>query len=309
MNFRIISIGLLCCALAVFSACKKDNASSDNLRVVMTDSPVDDARVKGVFITVAEIRIDGTPMEGFTKTTFDISAYQKGATKLLTEAKLNANSYQNVTLVLDYSTTANGASPGCWVEEENGTKHPLTASSTELNLAKSFTLSNDNMTTMVLDFDLRKALRRDAGNNQNYTFVSHANLQSAVRVTVQNQTGVIKGMCDDQVTTTDKIVVYAYQKGTYNVLIERNEMGGVAFINAVSSAAVDANGNFEMHFLNPGDYELVFIAYKDLNNDGNLSLQGTFLLDVLTAHDLKSVNVSSQSSATVNVKVTGLLPI
>lgn len=309
MNVRMIYVGLLCCALAAMSACKKDNTSSANLRVVMTDSPVDDTRVKAVFITVAEIRIDGVPLEGFSKTTFDISAYQKGATKLLAEAKLKADTYRDITLVLDYSAAANGQTPGCWVEEVDGTKHPLQSSSAELNLTKSFTLSSDNMTTLVLDFDLRKAIRRDAGNAQKYILVTHTNLQAALRVLVQNQTGVIKGSCNNQVTTSDKIVVYAYQKGTYNALLERSEVGGVAFVNAVNSAAVDANGNFEMHFLNSGEYELVFIAYKDLNADGNLNIQGTLLLDVLTAHDLKSINVSAQNSATVNVKVSGLIPI
>jgi hypothetical protein len=305
----MIYVGLLCCALAALSACKKDSITQSNLRVVMTDSPVDDARVKAVYITVAEVRIDGVPLEGFSKTTFDISAYQKGATRLLAEVKLKADTYRDITLVLDYGTAANGQAPGCWVEEINGAKQALQSSSAQLHLTRNFTLSNSTMTTLVLDFDLRKAIRRDPAQAGRYAFVNHAALQSALRANVASQTGAAKGHCTNQITASDVIVVYAYQKGTYNALLERSEVGGIAFVNAVNSAAVDEQGHFEMHFLPPGEYELVFIAYKDLNGNGDLNMQGTLLMNVLTGQDLKSVPVAAESTSNIQVQVTGLIPI
>jgi hypothetical protein len=309
MNKRIMSWGLLLLAVLFLGACRKDKSDDNNLRIAMTDAPVEDARVKGVFITVAELRVDGAPLEGFSPVTFDISAYQKGATRLLAETRLEPGTYREITLVLDYGLNASGQAPGCWVEEFNGTKHALQSTSTEIRLNKTFSLNQDAATTIVLDFDLRKSLRRASGGSLKYALVSHTELTAAIRVLVQGQTGVISGQCDNPVTSSDRILVYAYQKGTFNVLLEGIALQGLAFRNAVNSAAVDAQGRFEMHFLPPGDYELVYVACKDMNGDGDLDIQGTLLLQVLTGQDLRSVKVSAENQTTVNVRVTGLTPL
>lgn len=309
MNNRIMSWSLLVLAVLALAACKKDGSADANLRIAMTDAPVDDARVKGVFITVSELRVDGQALEGFSPTTFEISAFQKGALHMLAQTRLDPGTYREITLVLDYTQSVSGQTPGCWVEEFNGTKHPLQSTNTSLTLTKTFVVSQDKPTTLVLDMDLRKAIRRDSPGPVRYALVSHAGLQAATRVLVQDQTGIIAGQCDNPVTSSDRILVFAYQKGTYSPLLERVEVQGLAFGNAVTSAAVDAQGNYELHFLPPGDYELVFVACKDLDGNGDLDLQGTLLMNVLTGQDLKALAVQAESRTTVDVRVSGLLPL
>lgn len=299
---------LLLAALAL-GACRKDGSADANLRIAMTDAPVDDARVKGVFITVVDLRVDGQALEGFTPTTFEISAYQRGALKMLAQTRLDPGTYREITLVLDYSQSVSGQTPGCWVEEHNGTKHPLQSTSATLTLSKTFVVSQDKPTILVLDMDLRKAIRRNSTGGSGYALVANAELRAATRVLVQGQTGVLGGHCDNPVTSSDRILVHAYHKGTYNALLERIEVQGLAFGNAVTSAAVDARGDYELHFLPPGDYELVFVACKDLNGNGEMDLQGTLLLNVLTGQDLKAVSVQAESRTSVNVRVSGLLPL
>ena len=78
----------------------------------ITDAPSDDASIKGVFVTVADIKVDGKSISGFTKQTIDLKAYQEGSTKLLGTTQLDAKAYNNITLVLDADADATANSPG-----------------------------------------------------------------------------------------------------------------------------------------------------------------------------------------------------
>ena len=95
--FRLASFSLI--ALLVVS-CSKDNTTNPNstgtVSFEMTDSPPDDANIQGVFVTVAAIKVDGKAIDGFSKTTIDLTAYQRGDTKVLGSTTLNANTYSNV---------------------------------------------------------------------------------------------------------------------------------------------------------------------------------------------------------------------
>lgn len=308
MNIRMMWLLVAGCLLVFSEACRKDGTSDANLRVAMTDAPVDDPDVKSVFITVTEVRVDGQPVDGFQPVTFDILAYQEGALKILAEERIESGNYQSLTLVLDYSQGADGQTPGCWVEENDGTKHPLQSTSATLQVMGNYSVSADEKTTLVVDMDLRKAIRRESSGMYNYQFVTHGSLQSSLKMTVQGQTGIIKGQCQNDVTTSDRILVFVYQKGTFNLLLEKIALQGIAFPNAVASTAVQSSGQFEIHHLPPGDYEMVFIGCKDLNADGETDYQGVLLTEVLTGQNIQQVSVDAQSSTTVNVRITGLVP-
>jgi len=49
----------------------------------ITDAPIDDGNVKGVFVTVTDVEIDGKSIELASKQTIDLLAYQNGDTKQL----------------------------------------------------------------------------------------------------------------------------------------------------------------------------------------------------------------------------------
>lgn len=295
-----------------FAACKKDESPSNTngqLNLEITDGPCDDPNVKAVFITIAEVKVDGQTFSGFSgKKTINILAYQQGDVAALGLGELKAGSYQNITLVLDTQSDASGAAPGCYVQTFDNVKHALSATATiTISATKNFVVEAGSKTDMVLDFDLRKAIQYDGGGvSDQYDFVGTASLQAALRLVVKKESAHVVGTCQNSILNTDKIVAYAYKKGTFNRIVELQSEGGVAFKNAVASAAVKSNGEFTVAFLDGGDYELHFAAYKDLNSDEKLDFQGTLILNSLI--DLGNLQVVGNASLQLNVTVIGILP-
>lgn len=92
----------------------------------ITDAPIDDASVEGVFVTITAIKVDGETYDGFSgKQTINLTNYQEGNTKVLGMGELDAQSYSEITLVLDYEMDAMGDAPGCYVATVDGMKHDL----------------------------------------------------------------------------------------------------------------------------------------------------------------------------------------
>lgn len=303
--------------LSLFSlfACNKDDdnggSAKGNLKLDITDAPVDDAEIEAVFVTVAEIEVDGEKVEGFNKTTIDLLLYQEGLTHLLADVELDAKQYNRVSLVLDNDTDAEGNSPGCYVETTDGLRHKLGTNTHKVHLDHNFNVEQNMETNLVIDFDLRKTIKRSEEGVNNYEFVASAQMNNSIRVVHASESGTIGGNCNDEITDSDLIIVYAYHKGEFN----RNEetqtssQTNLLFSNAVNSTVVDANGDYQLHFLEEGEYELHFASYKRNGDTGRLELNGSLELDILTSVDLEEVQVNANSNTTVNVLVTGILPV
>lgn len=297
-------------AMLFFTACKKDEneSASGQLNLEITDGPIDDASVKGVFVTVAEVKVDGQTFSGFSgKKTINLLSYQQGNVAALGLGELQAGTYQNISLVLDHASDASGNSPGCYVLTADNLKHELAAGANQtLVLTKNFTVNGGQTTHLVIDFDLRKAIQYENGGSDKYEFVATADLQAALRLMVKNTTGSIDGTCQNSLITTDKIIVYAYKKGQFNREVEVQSQNGVSFKNAVASAVVGNDNHYHLAFLESGEYELHFAAYRDNNSDGRLEFQGTLLLSSLV--NLLGIQVGAESETRVEVLVTGILP-
>ncbi|MCC7464868.1 MAG: DUF4382 domain-containing protein [Saprospiraceae bacterium] len=302
--FALLTFGIISCS-------KDQDTDQDKARLQMeiTDGPCDDPNVKAVYVTIAEVKVDGQTFSGFTtKKTINLLAYQKGEVAALGLGELEAGAYQNITLVLDAQTDAQGNAPGCYVETFDNVKHALTSNATmTITTAKDFTLSAGSTTQLVLDFDLRKAVQYSGGSaSDQFDFVTSANLQTALRAVVKTQSGHVQGTCQNAIVNTDKIVAFVYKKGTFNRNVELSSENGIAFKNAVASASVEANGSFKVAYLESGDYEVHFAAYKDLNSDGKLDFQGTLILNSLL--DLEDLQVGANAEVQLSLTVIGILP-
>jgi len=314
--------------LALFSVllltqCTKDDDNttegtelSGELQFEITDAPSDDESIEGVFITVVDVKIDGESFEGFSgKKTIDIMAYQNGNVELLGLGELEAGTYSNISIVLDYESDVDGNTPGCYVLTTDNTKESLAASansSSEILIASSFEIVAETETKLVADFDLRKSITTEGSSSDDYSFVSNTELNAAVRIANRPRSGNIKGNCSDNFNTTDKIVVYAYKKNTYDRDTEIQGQGSsqIEFKNAVTSTSVDASGQYQLSFLEDGDdYELVFVAYDDDDNDGKYTLAGTLEVSTALSLDLSALDVNAAADLTVDVLVLGVLPI
>lgn len=290
--------------------------NTGQINMEMTDGPIDDAEVQGAFVTVAAVKIDGETYSGFSgKQTIDLLAFQNGNTKALGLGELEAGTYSNISLVLDYETDANGNAPGCYILRTDNTKDEISSSANgtqEFDLSGAFTIAKDQRTDIVMDFDLRKAIKYDqnSSNQKDFSFVTDSEIQSAIRVVNKKEAGNVKGEMNESSDNTTKVVVFAYKKGTYNRDQEVQGQGAsnVQFKNAVTSAVVDAQGNYQLSFLEEGDYEIQCAKYEDTDHDGEFELKGTLVMNGLLNVDLNSIRVSAETNITVNINVTGLLP-
>jgi len=275
----------------------------------ITDAPTDDASVKGVFVTIAEVRIGGQPVPGFTKQTIDLKAYQEGNTKLFASAKqLDAKSYNNLTLVLDMNTDASGNTPGCYVQTVDNAKYkPRNDANSMMEIAinKGWTVASNTKSTVVLDFDLRKSIRYMSDPAVKYNFVSNGELSSAIRVVNKENTGTISGSYQESSSSNaDKIIVYAYKKGSFSASSETTAQGEsqIYFANATASAEVKqgiTGKTFKIALLESGDYELYFSAYKK-DTSGRLAFQSMLTSETSVNGQVGNI-IKVDAGATINV--------
>lgn len=295
------------------SSCLKDLdplPESAYARLEITDAPIDDPNVSGVFITVVDVKVNGVSWKGFEgKTTFDLLAYQNGQTRLLGEGNIEAGTYSEIVLILDTETDALGNSPGCYVKDAQGVKRKLEGSSELTVKAKGNMVTKASDTTeAVIDMDLRKAIVYQSGSTTDFEFVTNAELQTAVRLLDKANTGKIEGNCSDGVSASDKIIAYAYLKGTYDDN-EKFPQGTsqVQFKNAVTSSVVAENGDFSLSFLESGMYEVYFISYQE-GAGGKLLVKGALQLNLLdTTLNLLQLNVAAKTTINLDVVVTGII--
>jgi len=318
---NLIPVLMLFIALFVFS-CDEDEMvtmpqeedKKGKISLEITDAPIDDSSVKGVFVTVTEVKIDGETYEGFEgKKTIDLMAYQNGDVEALGTGDIDAQSYSSITLVLDYETDANGDAPGCYVLMADDTREDINAtaeSKGEITFeGEEYEVEEGETKDIVIDFDLRKSIKREANNAGKYEFVTTAELSNAVRYVEKEETGTVEGNMDKNVFFSDKVIVYAYKKGTYSDSeMEGQGASSVDFSNAVSSSVVAENGDFELHFLEEGDYELHYVGYEE-NGEGQFDIEGKLLVNLLGNISFNDVSISARTSTELNISIVGLLPL
>ena len=296
--------------------CSKDNETmqSGQLNVKMTDAPSDDANIQGTFVTVTDVKVDGQSVEGFSTQTIEISAYQQGNTKLLLNKNLDAGTYNSISLVLDYKNDAAGDSPGCYVLTSDDSKHALgssTSSTSEITFNHPFQINADGNTNMVIDFDLRKSIIRDdnSGASNKYQFVTNAEMTNSIRLVDESNCGEVDGTISNN-TASSKLVVYAYEKGTFNQSAETQGQGTshVMFANAVTSAKVANDGSYKLSFLEQGKYEVHVASYEEDTASGEITFSGMVnASSSINGLLLNSISVEAQSKINLNISIAGIL--
>lgn len=317
-----MSAMLLSCALIGFTSCNDDNdadAGKGTAQFEITDAPSDDANIKSVFVTVADIQVDGKSIEGYTKQTIDLKAYQKGSTKVLGTTDLSAKTYGKVTLVLDVDADQSGSAPGSYVLTQDGQKFKLTNSSAtsgqvKVDLTKDWEVKNGVTSNVVFDFDLRKSLVYSGTETERYRFATTAGLQSAIRVVAKENTATIKGTYTEQISSgADAVIVYAYKKGSFNASTETTIQGenNLTFSNAVASAKVETalSGNtYTLAFVEKGEYELHFVAYTKDVATNRFNFKSLLQADTMINGSVTtSFNLNAGADLSVSATIKGLI--
>ena len=251
--------------LISFAACNQDDDMEGKGTVSMqiTDAPIDEAGVIGVFVTFTgiEYQLSGGSWEEFTDfegpLTVNLLELQNGETELMGDFSAYAGNYTGLRFLLDAAVQNQGevSNPGCYITFEDGSEEPLFVPSggqTGYKAIGEFAVPVNGTIGVTADFDLRKSVTK-AGASGKYL------LNPTIRVIVNDQAGDIQGQIENRVEGST-YVVYAYEQGTYSEeeAAEPSE-GENRFPNAVTSAAVDAEGNYVLAFLSPGDYEVIVV--------------------------------------------------
>ncbi|MBM1104605.1 DUF4382 domain-containing protein [Aurantibacter crassamenti] len=311
-NYLKLSAVILTSAIMLV-ACSKDDsdanveAQSYDTTFKITDAPIDNANAEAVFITVSSVKVDGVSLEGFSKTTFDLAALVNGKTKTLGNLELKAASYSSIELELDYATDAAGNAPGCYIEMANGQKDQLEATANTIQINDTFEIFASSTNEIVLDFDLRKTIKEEQGSvSNNFEFVSMTELSAGIRTVNQEMTGKISGSVNDAGDNSDKIIVYAYKKGSFDADVETKGQGesNIVFANAITSSELSGlNNAYSLNFLANGEYELVFVSYSKNNNA--FAFNSLLEAESTTGLNLGSISVTSAIQISANVSITG----
>lgn len=315
--FNFFTLAIASLVLVTMQSCDDDDPTVGQGEVTfeITDAPSDDANIQGVFVTVADIKVDGQSVGLDQKQTIELSAYADGQTKLLTDAKVDAKTYSSITLVLDNTTDANGNAPANYVLTTDDTKHQLTASATgttDITIDKSIAVVANTSEKIVLDFDLRKAIKHANGSSENYQFVAQSDLELAVRALRESEAGEVEGSYQESFTTnSDMVIVYAYHKGDFNQSTETTaDENGLTFTNAVTSAVVveGLTNTYDLHFIEEGDYELAFVAYDKNSTTNQFEFKGLLDADLeINSNAVNTINVEANASVSVSATIVGLL--
>jgi hypothetical protein len=264
----------------IFVQCSKDDEiapsqkdTSGQIAFSLTVVPSDVKEIQETFVTISEIKIDGKKVNGFIKQTIELSAYQEGDIKFLFNGEIEAETYNSVTLVLDYELDASGKFPGCYVLTDDNKKHRLRPSSekeSEVTLIKNFTIDPESPTEVVIDFDLRKSIIYENENNDYsyFRFVNDKELQKTFRIVLKDNCGEIKGNINKSFHLPGNMYVFVYRKGEFNRDVETREgNNNILFAKAVTSSKVKAYGSYELPLLEEGDYEIHIATYdKSIGN-------------------------------------------
>lgn len=311
-NYLKISGLALIALVGMMSCSKNDDAAMEgesyNTSFEVTDAPIDNAEVEAVFVTITNVSVDGKSLEGFNATTVNLAALVNGKTETLGNLDLQAKSYSSIVFELDFDKDVNGDAPGCYVKKANGEKDALVASSNKITINDTFEVLANATNVIVIDFDLRKTIKEEKdGLSSDFNFVTMAELTAGIRTVNAELTGKISGSANDANNTSDKIIVYAYEKGTFNADVETRGKGEseVTFANAVTSAEVKGlSGSYSLDFLEEGEYELIFASYKE-DDDSEFYFNALLNVESTTGLNLGAIEVSSALQISANVTVTG----
>jgi len=306
----ILALGLAACNDDSDPVMKNDdNTNQRSARFEATDAPIDDAEVDAVFVTVSEIWVDGEKVEGFNKTTIELSAMTEGKTEILSDTNFEKESFNEVTLVLDYETDASGNAPGSYVLKADGTKDQIKSSDQKITMMKQVDLDANARTDVVFDFDLRKMIKEESKGD--YEFVTDSEMEASMRAVVKAESGQISGNVDDKnKLMDDKAVIYLYKKGTYS----SSEMNGsgtssITFKNAVSSSTVDSTGKFHLAFIEDGEYELYLYNYNDSDKDGRYEISGMTQLMINGETSFSGSDLKNNTQMNLDLTLTAILPL
>ena len=289
--------------VAVGCTSSSNSENTGTLVLKLTDAPVDNEDIAGVYIAISEIQVNKSnsgeanwetvkeydePME------FNLLELTGGEFALLGEFELTAGQYNQIRFILDIQEQGQQppTTPGSYVEFADESTEPLFVPSggqTGYKAVGSFEVPVNGDVEVTVDFDLRKALHiTGQGNNQRYI------LKPTLRLIVDSQAGNIDGTITLDTAYTD-IIVFAYEYGDWNISEAADPAEGESrFPGAVTSDKMDEDNTYILAYLAYGTYDLAIAGYDGETFGEVLGTVSDVVLDSNhTAQDIDADNLEA----------------
>ncbi|MEE4178236.1 MAG: DUF4382 domain-containing protein [Bacteroides sp.] len=268
----IFLLAFLGISVFMFSSCQKDaERTKGTLHLSLTDAPIDEYDITGVFITFTGIEYNQGDewhvLEGFEgPQTFNLLDLTDGVSAPLGIFDLEPGDYNQIRFMLDAPEEGNGnhPNPGCYLEFGGDPENtqPLfvpSGSQTGFKAIGGFTIPEAGDLYVTADFDVRKSVVV-AGNSGKFI------LKPTIRLIVEDRAGNIDGTILNPAEDKD-YVVYVYGDGLYEATEAAEPVDeNPRFPNAISSdlvELVDEELKFFLGYLPAGLYDLVIVSQVD----------------------------------------------
>jgi hypothetical protein len=299
MRKTITLITAILAIVAFFTACEEDNSSgTGTMELAITDAPVDNENITGVYITVEGLQYH--KQDSAWKTfeeyegpkTFNLLNLTDGVTGMLGSFEMKTGQYNQLRFMLDIADRSGGtpSNPGCYLEFSDGSKTPLFVPSggqSGYKATGAFKVPSNGTVKLVADWDARKAVV-EAGATGRYI------LRPTIRLIANNEAGSISGGITDLPAEYDNIAVYAYEDGTYDsTQAEIRDEEVNRFPDAVTSDVMGEENGYRLSFLAPIKYDLVVTKTINGEFDSVLGIQ-------------TDVEVESKKNTSQNISISEL---
>lgn len=232
------------------------------VKLSLTDAPVDDENIKGVYITFTGLKYEyinkdlGWEEAVFEKpVTLNLLDLRDGKVTSFGELKLKQGEVEHIRFMLD--------TDNCYItfNDDPERKEPLqipSGAQTGFKSTNGFVVSTSGEIDITADFDVRKSLT--------VTGKGVYKMKPTIRLVNNMLAGVVAGNLDIG-TEYSKVIVYLYEKGVY----EQSESGIKSdFSKAYASVAVGTEGEYRLLWIAEGDYDLVVVGYDNVGEIENV---------------------------------------
>ena len=266
MKTKISILSALIVLFALFSGCEEDSGQTGTVALSITDAPLNNENIEGVYITVngLEYHSQDSGWKTFGEyegpKSFNLLELTDGMDEMLGTFEMEAGQYNQLRFLMDIPDRSQGqpSNPGCYLMI-NGEKEPLFVPSggqSGYKATGAFQVPSNGTVELTADWDARKAVTKTAAGE----YI----LRPTIRLVAKGEAGSISGGITNIPDDASNIIVYAYEDGDY----ESAEADDPAeeesrFPNAVTSDEMGEENGYKLWYLAPVTYDLVLAKNVD----------------------------------------------